>query len=250
MYRIFKIFSCIFLFISYTVSLPYNVHSNGTYSIQSLPPGLKLRVMPLGDSITFGIGSTGSNSYRASLYKQLVAAGATVDFVGSQKSGNFAKPNHEGWSGYTINQISSMSERSLPKKPNVICLMGGTNDMAFGAMMGQDPTTAPTRLGALIDKLVAAVPDSVVLVATLTPLSNQKSSSAAEVYNGQIPAVVKARAEKGKKVAVVSMSALQKGDLSDGVHPNDAGYAKMADAWFKGFEDVAAKGWIKDPVAV
>jgi lysophospholipase L1-like esterase len=201
---------------------------------------LKIRLLPLGDSITYGIGSTGSNSYRAGLYKKLTDAGASATFIGSVKSGNFAQPSHEGYSGYTISQISSMSDKSLPNKPNVITLMAGTNDMPRGDAKG-----AVTRLGALLDKLVAAVPDSVVLVATLTPLP--MAQAAVDSFNSEIPNLVKARVDKGKKIAVVSLSAVKSSDLKDGVHPNDAGYAKMADAWFKGIEDAAAKNWIKAP---
>jgi lysophospholipase L1-like esterase len=183
--------------------------------------------MPLGDSITYGIGSSTVSSYRAALYDKLTAAGAKVDYVGSKQSGSFEKPQHEGWSGYTITLVSSMSERSIKSKPNLICLMAGTNDVAWGG----NKKTAPNRLGELIDKLVAALPDSVVLVATLTPLG--RGSGDVDVFNNAIPDLVKARADEGKKVAVVSMAAIKSTDLKDGVHPNDAGYVKMADAWLK-----------------
>ena len=206
-----------------------------------MPANLNLRIMPLGDSITFGIGSSHRGSYRLDLYKKLTAAGAKVDYIGSQRAGNFEKPQNEGWSGFTIAQISSMADRSIKGKPNVILLMAGTNDIAWA---GNKPT-APDRLGSLIDKLVTEAPNAVLLVATLTPLA--KGSKDVDIYNSAIPKVVSARAEKGKKVAVVSMAAVQTNDLKDGVHPNDAGYTKMADAWFRGIEEAAGKGWISNP---
>jgi lysophospholipase L1-like esterase len=183
------------------------------------------------------------NGYRADLYKHLLSAGANVDMVGAQRSGNFPKPNNEGWSGYTINQISAKADKALTLKPNVVLLMAGTNDHGFGAMMGQDPKTAPSRLEALIDKIVNAVPEAAVLVASLTPLNG----NSVDAFNKQVPGIVEARASRGKKVAFVDMSAVSKSDLADGVHPNDRGYTKMADAWFRSIEGVAAKGWIKDP---
>jgi len=197
--------------------------------------------MPLGDSITFGIGSSTTSSYRAALYDKLIAAGAKVDYIGSSKSGSFAKPQHEGWSGATITQVSTMSERSINKKPNVILLMAGGNDILWA---GNKPT-APNRLGELIDKLVAAAPDAVVLVATLTPLP--RVSADVDTFNNAVPGLVKARADKGKKVALVSMAAIKPTDLKEGVHPNDGGYLKMADIWFQAIEEVAQKGWIKEP---
>ncbi|KAF2666862.1 SGNH hydrolase, partial [Microthyrium microscopicum] len=196
--------------------------------------------LPLGDSITFGIGSTGQNSYRAGLYKKLTDAGASVTMVGSTKSGNFAQNSHEGWSGYTITQISKKADNSLSKKPNVVLLMAGTNDMPRG-----DVQSAGKNLGALIDKLVAALPESTILVATLTPLNMAQGK--VDEFNKMIPGIVADRAKAGKHVAVASLAAVAKNELADGVHPNDAGYAKMATAWFGAIEAAAEKGWIKDP---
>jgi lysophospholipase L1-like esterase len=65
-------------------------------------------------------------------------------------------------------------------------------------------------------------------------------------FNAAIPGVVKALADKGAKVAIADLSAVKKGDLKDGVHPNDAGYAKMAAGWFTAIEQAASKGWIKN----
>jgi lysophospholipase L1-like esterase len=59
-----------------------------------------------------------------------------------------------------ISQIAQFANFSLKQLPNVILLMAGTNDMNIPT----DPTTASDRLGSLIDELVIAVPDAVVLV--------------------------------------------------------------------------------------
>jgi len=209
--------------------------------VLSLPPDLNLRILPLGDSITYGIGSTSRAGYRQDLYNLLTAAGAKVDYIGSLKAGNFEKPQNEGWSGYTIAQINQMADRSIGSKPNVILLLAGGNDILWA---GNKPT-APDRLATLIDKLVSKAPDAVILVATMTPLA--RVGNDIDVYNQAIPPLVKARADKGQKVALVSMAAVLKTDLKEGVHPNDAGYTKMAEAWFKGIEAVANKGWIKPP---
>lgn len=55
--------------------------------------GANLVLMPLGDSITFGFGSSDGNGYRAALYDSLVGAGATIDMVGSVQSGSMADPD-------------------------------------------------------------------------------------------------------------------------------------------------------------
>ncbi|KAL9627089.1 MAG: hypothetical protein Q9204_006817 [Flavoplaca sp. TL-2023a] len=48
--------------------------------------------------------------------------------------------------------------------------------------------------------------------------------------------------------AVVSdIRSITVADLKDGLHPNDAGYQKMADIWLKGIQEASNKGWIQAP---
>jgi lysophospholipase L1-like esterase len=204
----------------------------------------------LGDSITAGVGGTGSNSYRPELNRLLTNAGASVTFVGSKKGGQFY---HDGYPGANIVQIGQKGKASLAKKPNVITLMAGTNDTPKGA----GPKAAAVRLGNLVDSLVSTLPDTVVLVSTLTPMffeSGKGKTPTTEIFNKELPALVKARVDKGKKVGLVTLPKMDfaKGgkDTREGIHPNDSGYKKMAAAWFKGIEEAAEKNWIKDPAPV
>src|SRR5436305_15244721 len=68
-----------------------------------------VRVMPLGDSITDGI--TVPGAYRIGLWQRLVAGGYTVDFVGSLSNGpaSLGDHDHEGHSGWRIDQIDANS---------------------------------------------------------------------------------------------------------------------------------------------
>jgi lysophospholipase L1-like esterase len=216
------------------------VSENARDDIQSAVKGLKLRILPLGDSITFGIGSTGLNGYRKDLLQQLTAAGATVEYVGNQKSGNFPQNNNEGWSGYTISQISNKADKGLAFKPNVVCLMGGTNDQSFG-----DPKSAPSKIQELAKKIITTLPDAVLVIGTLTPLNFGKSKGGIEEFNAALPGIVESLASKGGKVVMANFGAIKSSDLKDGVHPNDGGYTKMATAWFQAIDSASAKGWIK-----
>ena len=63
---------------------------------------VSLRLMPLGDSVTWGYGSTDGNGYRKVLHDLLAQQGYVVDFVGTQKSGNMADAENEGFPGATI----------------------------------------------------------------------------------------------------------------------------------------------------
>jgi hypothetical protein len=43
------------------------------------------------------------------------------------------------------------------------------------------------------------------------------------------------------------MSSLTTADLADTLHPNDAGYQKMADAFHRGIQAADGAGWLKNP---
>ncbi|MFM9072982.1 MAG: hypothetical protein ACKOOC_06240 [Cyanobium sp.] len=62
----------------------------------------KLRIMPMGDSITEGVGAPGG--YRQPLYDALTGKGYDVDFVGSKRTSGdpTREPNHWGISGVGI----------------------------------------------------------------------------------------------------------------------------------------------------
>lgn len=122
----------------------------------------------------------------------------------------------------------------------------GTNDLNQGPPV--DPDHAPDRLGKLIDNLISfGTKDSLILVAQIIGASNGQTQSLIQKYNEAIPAVVEKRAATHKVAVVDFRNALQPSDYADGLHPNDAGYKKMADVWFKAIQDAANKGWIKAP---
>src|ERR1041384_5155685 len=82
-----------------------------------------LRVMPLGDSITWGVGSSTGNGYRAPLWNRLAADGHPLDFVGTGRSGPMSDPDNEGHSGYKIHQVAALTDASLTRyRPNVVTL--------------------------------------------------------------------------------------------------------------------------------
>lgn len=170
--------------------------------------------------------------------------------MGSQKGDQFY---HDGYPGANIVQIGQKGKASLSKKPNVITLMAGTNDTP----KGDGPKAAAVRLGTVVDNLVSSLPDTVVLISTLTPMffeSGPGKTPTTEIFNKELPALVRSRVSGGKKVGLVVLPEMDfaKGgkDTREGIHPNDSGYKKMAAAWYKGIEEVAEKNWIKDPSPV
>ncbi|WP_410623625.1 ricin-type beta-trefoil lectin domain protein [Amycolatopsis sp. cmx-8-4] len=203
-----------------------------------------LRVLPLGDSITWGIGSSTGNSYRAFLSDQLRAEGHAVDMVGSGRNGTMADPDNEGHSGWRIDQIAGIADYTLARyRPNVVTLEIGTNDLG---QQYQVPT-APDRLHALIDQITRDAPDATVLVGSLVVSTSSTEEPLRGPFNAAIPGIVQQEQAAGRHVRYVDMSALNTADLSDALHPNDNGYRKMADAFNAGIQAADSAGWITPP---
>ncbi len=205
-----------------------------------------LRVMPLGDSITWGVGSSTGDSYRGALSDDLTSEGHALDFVGSVQNGTMSDPDNEGHSGYRIDQIAALADASLDRyRPNVVTLEIGTNDLN----QNYEVPTATDRLHALVDQITADVPDATVLVASLIISTNAVEEPNRPAFNQAIPGIVQAEQNAGKHVGYVDMSALTAADLSDALHPNDGGYVKMATAFNAGVQSADSSGWITPPVA-
>jgi lysophospholipase L1-like esterase len=202
-----------------------------------------LRVMPLGDSITHGAGSLMGAGYRVPLHEYMTRSGGRVEFVGSQQSGP-APSAHEGHPGWLIGDIATIAGSAMATyRPNVVLLQIGTNDMNGNV----DPAGAPARLGDLIDRILGAVPGVTLVVSTIVPSTIPATQERIVRYNQAIPGVVATRRAAGKHVALADLGAVTTVDLADFLHPNDAGYRKMATAFFRGVLSTGDAGWIVPP---
>ncbi len=203
------------------------------------------KVLPLGDSITYGIQYAGA--YRVELFQDAVTAHQNITFVGDHSLANgpttvggvpFPQDN-QGHSGWTIDQIAGLvPSPALQANPDIVLLMIGTNDMYS---QSQPVAQAPQRLGALIDKIVGADARALLVVAQITPLQNSTWETQVQSYNATIPAAIQSRAAAGKHVALVDMHTgftVATMLSSDGVHPNKAGYDHMGDVWYAAIKDV------------
>lgn len=211
---------------------------SGTY-LPCPPNGGPCKILPIGDSITRGAKSSNDAGYRSQLFKLIVAAKQKVTFTGSltngpaEESGQPFPRLHEGHSGWTINQLAPLiPSPALDGKPNIILLHIGTNDIG-----SRDPTSMASRLEALLDKLAQNAPDALIAVAQITPA--RSDNDIRDAYNARIPGIVQAHAAKGRHVTSVDMNKLPMAGLnSDGVHPNDQGYAYMAGIWYAAIKDL------------
>lgn len=203
-----------------------------------------LRLLPLGDSITWGVGSSLGNGYRVPLRNALTGEGHTLDLVGSLQSGSMTDPDNEGHRGWRIDQIDAITDQVLSTyRPNVVTLMIGTNDLNQNYQVA----TATDRLHSLVDRITADVPGVTVLLASLIVSTNAVEEPNRPAFNRQVPAIAQAEQAAGKHVRYVDMGALTTADLSDALHPNDGGYQKMADAFDAGIQAADAAGWIGAP---
>ncbi|KAF5667840.1 FG-GAP repeat domain-containing protein [Fusarium denticulatum] len=115
--------------------------SAGEYTPNSWLKGKDLRILPLGDSITYGYKSSDGNGYPNTLRDLLVKAGNTVDMIGSVRAGSMNDNDNKGHSDYIISQIAEYNS-AYKERLNAVLLHAGTNDM--GQATGS--YTAPERL--------------------------------------------------------------------------------------------------------
>ncbi|MET0342210.1 MAG: GDSL-type esterase/lipase family protein [Polyangiales bacterium] len=202
---------------------------------------LPLRIMPLGDSITHGIESSHGGGYRAGLWDALKGDGVqNLDFVGTQRTGTLADPDHEGYPGAEIEAIARIVRQKIAQfRPNVVTLHIGTNDLNNRRASG-----AVTRLSQLVDLLFSEDPDVTLLLATLVPANDSVTQRSIEDYNRALSSLVAERRAQGRRILLVNMGAVAHTDLADGLHPNDQGYAKMARAFHLGLIMAENDGWI------
>ena len=209
-----------------------------TLSSAQTPP---LRIMPLGDSITDGTasGTSGYGGYRGTLFTLLTNAGYNIDYVGTltNNGANIPDPNHEGHSGWRIDQLDTNMAGWLASlaSPDVVLMHIGTND--FGS--GFDPVNAINRLDALILKIATLRPYTHIIVTNLLARSGPLDAQIQNQFNPYVQARVNAHALAGRRVKFLNMrAAVPLSDMPDGLHPNQTGYNKMANAWFPAIQGV------------
>lgn len=197
-----------------------------------------LRILPLGDSLTYGL-TYGEpefySGYRGILEQKLADAHVPVVFVGTQKD-EWGR-QHEGHNGWRIHQIDDIIPRVLNEtKPDVILLMVGTNDLVQGwpqDMMRQHMEHA-------LETLHQHAGQAKIYIASVLPVYTVAcipyDFSRISMLNSMIQQLVQKHAAHGEQVQFVYMfhdSKLVCGDMNDGIHPNKAGYEKMAGVWLR-----------------
>ncbi|MEY3896501.1 MAG: hypothetical protein RLZZ214_2021, partial [Verrucomicrobiota bacterium] len=223
-----------------------------------------VRIMPLGDSITYGQAESPpwqnpadwpQGGYRDRLYTLLTQQGFNVDFIGTLTDTNnpeLPDKNHQGMLGYRVDEINASIGGWLDEvaDPDVILIQIGTNDF-LQVSRNETPSGVLAKLDALITNITTRRPFTKVVVSTLILSTYSASVEAKQVtYNQGIPNLVAQHAALGRQVSWVDLHpTLNAGDLYDTVHPTTPGYEKMADAWLPAITSVIApKGTSNAPL--
>lgn len=225
----------------------------------SIPAGIK--VMPMGDSITFGFNGTNSG-YRGPLHDLLTPVAEDFQFTGASNiNSHFQLPEdqrwHEGRSSYNIQDVyrnldgfdntryllwggsdrdphgghwlTGTSTRP-PAYPDVITLMLGTNDLEL-------QSGVETRYRNLIDKITTLRPGTRLLAAKIVPSALVRNgtnfANVVSNYNQIVGRVVADFQALGRNVQLVDLHTRfpANGLHTDFVHPVDAGFNWMAIQW-------------------
>ena len=192
--------------------------------------------MPLGNSITEGVGSTHGGGYRLPLY-ELMKADPNIppfDFVGRSRGGNFDDPDHEGHPGFFANDLE-VENYLRDNQADMILLEIGANDIANGRSAEQ----TATAIAELVDRIHAAAPEAAILLGTLTPQFDVGRDIEVDRTNLLLPEVVNSRFAGDYRIYLIDHNRKLKDRddwqliyMDDPLHPNDRGYEVMAAQWF------------------
>jgi lysophospholipase L1-like esterase len=217
-----------------TVPLPVQVPQTGgeVRMAVRLPIGDNLPnvYLAFGDSLTVGEGSSDNNGYRIKLQTRLAGSLGRAQVIDGGKSGTSSKVGAARIPGKT----------GLANRPAYSLILYGTNDWNDQSCQSR-PAADCFTLDSL-RTIVGEVKDrqSIPVLATLPPV-NPAVNPGRNVWHEQLNELIKGLARSEGAIladlnaafkAQPSLPALFSGD-PQGVHPNDAGYDVMADAFLK-----------------
>ena len=189
-----------------------------------------VRVMAFGDSLTKGTGSTHGAGYRLEFLKRMEGAGYQVDMLGSFHAGpKEIDRDHQGHQGQGVAKLDEVSWDELRReRPDVVLLLIGTNDAKASFV----PDGFRIRYSVLLDRILAESHTKLV-ASTIPPVRYGKRETVIEPLNAIIRSEVEKRQAQGKSVRLVDAHELidPRADFVDSLHPNDAGYARLGDAF-------------------
>ncbi|WP_395674519.1 GDSL-type esterase/lipase family protein, partial [Phenylobacterium sp.] len=209
-------------------------------SLASGAVGFAPRLMPLGDSITFGVQWETAGGYRGPLWDLTVANDLAINLVGSVVGGNIEDADNEGHPGWTIDQMDANVATWIgAANPDVVLLIAGTNNTKGNPL--PTATQILNKLSRLIDDIAAQPNAPRLFVGPIPPMTDDQPATRialAQAYNAMIPDLIAQKRAAGIDVTYVDMSDLTPADITapphdPGLHPNPSGYTKIAANWYE-----------------
>jgi lysophospholipase L1-like esterase len=256
----------------YNTALPANIvaehynSGNGMVYCGNSPVS-RTRILTLGNSITEGwtdgtLPAGEMIAYRYDLKNLLETSGRPVDFVGSQLNGYAFFPDcqNAGISGTRDQYIARLLQDGFDQRnniqilnpprlyldefrPDVILLDVGTNDVTHETDAGESHNEKISQILDLVDQYESRTNKEVPVFLAL--IINRKLGeplrAETSAFNDSIKAMALKRIQNNDNIVIVDMEH-DAGFLYDntdiastdpqGIHPNSAGYNKMANLWY------------------
>ncbi|MEO0787735.1 MAG: GDSL-type esterase/lipase family protein [Bacteroidota bacterium] len=207
------------------------------------------KIMPLGASRVQGARPV-FESYRYELWKLLVDANYTFDYIGTREddanypefSGVEFDDDHEGRGGWTSGQILDgiADWISLTGSPDIVLFSSpGGNDM----LQGRPYDEAINNINEIIDILQADNPNVTIIIEQLAPgMSDIMTAELTGFFNQMqvdVVDIATSQSTSTSRVIVVDMATGFTDELlADEVHYNEAGAVFIADRYFAALEDI------------
>ncbi len=225
-----------------------------TVTVSEAPPRT-VYILPMGASISAGQSVQDpydGGGYRSQLYQLLVNDGRfTPRFCGLEKGSYSHNPTgpdlmtavgqsfHEGHPGWPTGALLDNLAKSFLKpgngvNPDYIMLNIGGNDYVYNS---KDENVVG-RLDQILNTIASLRPDATTVVSDIMIRTDGGGAAARgfnALYNPHIPDLVRKHVLLGHHVVFLDFSDFIKtSDLGpDHIHPLQAGYNKMADAWYR-----------------
>lgn len=200
----------------------------------------KVKILPLGDSITIGYPYT----YRYDLFHLLSDAGYPFTFVGSLNNNPAGyrgvwDQNHEGHSGWTTLQIDVELKTWLKDyTPGITLIHLGTNDATAIKEGFLSLEESETAMRSIIEKLRISNPAMHIYLAQIIPFGSTADvnyssyNPIVQEWNLLLESMASDLSTRESQVTILDMNTgFENADLDDGVHPSPTGAAKMASIW-------------------
>lgn len=194
------------------------------------------RIMPLGNSITQGVGSTNLNGYRKPLWN-LLKTSFSVNFVGTLNNGDGSfDTDHEGHPRYRSDQVRQAIGGWLSQaSPDMVLFHIGTNDISAGRTINE----IITDIEATIDDIWNRKPGTRVFQCAIVPRKDSQGlNNKTQDLNREIESLVQRKRSQGPITfidqyrPIANRANWETALMADNLHPNDSGYQIMAEVFY------------------